>query len=97
MRSTASRDLRTAQINAEISILDGPGACRDRCQLGGGRPRAHSDALGARLWYLPVLYVFGEVLERVRTDDADKPDDAKLIEFCDQRHAVGTLSSIRPT
>ena len=33
------------------------------------------------------LNLFGEVFERVRADYVEKPDDSKLVEFGDQRHA----------
>ena len=33
------------------------------------------------------LSLFGDVFERVRADYVEKPDDGKLIEFGDQRHA----------
>ena len=33
------------------------------------------------------LTLFGDVFERVRADYVEKPDDSKLIEFGDQRHA----------
>ena len=33
------------------------------------------------------LSLFGDVFERVRTDYVEKPDDSKLIEIGDQRHA----------
>ena len=33
------------------------------------------------------LGLFGDVFERVRADYVEKPDDSKLIEFGDQRHA----------
>ena len=33
------------------------------------------------------LDLFGEVLERVRSDYVEKPEDSKLIEVGDQRHA----------
>ena len=33
------------------------------------------------------LNLFGDVFERVRADYVEKPDDSKLVEFGDQRHA----------
>ena len=33
------------------------------------------------------LNLFGDVFERVRADYVDKPDDSKLVEIGDQRHA----------
>ena len=36
------------------------------------------------------LNLFGDVFERVRTDYVEKPDDSKLVEFGDQRHAHGS-------
>ena len=41
------------------------------------------------------LDLFGEVLERVRADYVEKPEDAKLIEIRDQRHADGARSAFR--
>ena len=39
------------------------------------------------------LDLFGDVLERVRSDYVEKPDDTQLIEVRDQRHAVVARSA----
>ena len=41
------------------------------------------------------LDLFGDVLERVRADYVEKPDDTKLIEVRDQRHADRARSAFR--
>ena len=55
-------------------------ATHPRLLLGGSTATAASAAY-------QQLNLFGDVYERVRADYVEKPDDFKLVEFRDQRHA----------
>ena len=41
------------------------------------------------------LNLFGDVFERVRSDYVEKPDDSKLVEIRDQRHAERSRSAFQ--